>query len=134
MVYEGAFKTKLPHTGSHEPTGTVAALGPDVSGDWKLGDRVGVYLFTNTCGHCAGCKWHKATFGELNARYCANQHMFGILGKDGGFAEYMITTDDAILKIPDAISFERKYEQKSTSLILVHARDCFHLVEVLSFC
>lgn len=35
--------------------------------------------------------------------------MVGISGAEGGFAEYMITTDDAILKIPEEIPFERKY-------------------------
>ncbi|KAG4435707.1 hypothetical protein IFR05_008793 [Cadophora sp. M221] len=108
MVYEGAFKTKLPHIGSHEPTGRIAAIGPNVSGDWRVGDKVGVYLFKNACGHCAGCKWHtKANQGNLNARYCFNQTMHGIVGADGGFSEYMVTSDDAILKIPDAVPFDQ---------------------------
>ncbi len=110
MVYEGAFKTKLPFTGSHEPTGSVAALGPGVSDEWKVGDRVGVYLFSRPCGTCGGCKWYSATHeGKPSARYCDNKTMVGISGAEGGFAEYMITTDDAILKIPEEIPFERKY-------------------------
>ena len=121
MVYEGAFKTKLPHTGSHEPTGTVAALGPEVSGEWKVGDRVGVYLFTNACGTCSGCKWYSSTHGgKLSARYCANQTMFGIVGADGGFAEYMLTSDDAIVKIPDEITFERKHVHEVLLLPLLN--------------
>ncbi|PVH79432.1 GroES-like protein [Cadophora sp. DSE1049] len=108
MVYEGAFKTKLPHIGSHEPTGTVAALGPSVSGDWKVGDKVGVYLFKNACGDCAGCKWYAATYGgKTSARYCFNQTMHGILGADGGFSEYMVTSDDAIVRIPDEVPFDQ---------------------------
>ncbi|KAJ9618110.1 hypothetical protein H2203_009291 [Taxawa tesnikishii (nom. ined.)] len=108
MVYEGAFKTKLPHTGSHEPTGTIAALGPDVSGEWKVGDRVGVYLFTNPCGSCSGCKWYSATFGQKpKARYCDNRTMCGIVGTDGGFAEYMLAHDEAVVKIPEEVSFEQ---------------------------
>ncbi|MAD84288.1 MAG: hypothetical protein CL912_15095 [Deltaproteobacteria bacterium] len=109
MVYEGSFNTKLPFIGSHEPTGNISALGPDVKGDWKVGDKVGVYLFKNACGDCAGCKWHVATFGgKTSARYCFNQTMHGILGADGGFAEYMVTSDDAILHIPEEVPFDRK--------------------------
>ncbi|KAH7357147.1 chaperonin 10-like protein [Rhexocercosporidium sp. MPI-PUGE-AT-0058] len=108
MVYEGAFKTKLPHIGSHEPTGKIAALGSDVAGDWKIGDQVGVYLFKNACGHCSGCKWHVKTYdGKLNARYCFNQAMNGIVGADGGFSEYMVTSDDAIVRIPNAVPFDQ---------------------------
>ncbi|KAH7407255.1 chaperonin 10-like protein [Cadophora sp. MPI-SDFR-AT-0126] len=108
MVYEGAFKTKLPHIGSHEPTGNIAALGPNVSGDWKVGDKVGVYLFKNACGDCAGCKWHAAAYGgKTSARYCFNQTMHGILGADGGFSEYMITSDDAIVRIPEEVPFDQ---------------------------
>jgi propanol-preferring alcohol dehydrogenase len=34
--------------------------------------------------------------------------MHGMVGRDGGFAEYMITSDIAIMKIPDDLPFERK--------------------------
>jgi propanol-preferring alcohol dehydrogenase len=34
--------------------------------------------------------------------------MHGIVRRDGGFAEYMITSDVAIMKIPDDLPFERK--------------------------
>jgi D-arabinose 1-dehydrogenase-like Zn-dependent alcohol dehydrogenase len=108
QVYEGAYKTTLPATGSHEPAGTIAALGSEVSGGWKVGDHVGAYLFRNPCGACNGCKWYAASHsGKLNARYCDNKAMGGIRGADGGFAEYMITSDDAIVKIPDDIPFEQ---------------------------
>lgn len=33
--------------------------------------------------------------------------MTGILGADGGFAEYMKSPDDALLKIPDSVPFEQ---------------------------
>lgn len=108
QVYEGAYKTKLPFTGSHEPAGTIAALGPDVSGGWKVGDRVGVYLFRNPCGKCSDCKWYASSHdGKLYARYCDNKVMGGIRDADGGFAEYMLTEDYALVRIPDAIPFEQ---------------------------
>ena len=108
QVYEGAYKTKLPHTGSHEPTGTIAAIGADASGAWKVGDRVGVYLFRDPCGNCNDCRWYAASHdGRLDARYCANKTMGGILGADGGFAEYMLTKENAIMQIPENVLFEQ---------------------------
>jgi propanol-preferring alcohol dehydrogenase len=108
QVYEGAYHTELPHTGSHEPVGTIAALGPDASKKWKVGDRVGVYLFREPCGSCADCKWYAAEHeGKLNARYCKNKTMGGILKADGGFAEYMISPDDAIMRVPEGLPFEQ---------------------------
>lgn len=108
QVYEGAYHTQLPHTGSHEPVGTIAALGPDASRKWNIGDRVGVYLFRNPCGSCADCKWYAAEHeGNLNARYCKEKSMGGILKADGGFAEYMLSSDDAIMRVPEELPLEQ---------------------------
>jgi D-arabinose 1-dehydrogenase-like Zn-dependent alcohol dehydrogenase len=108
QVYEGAYKTELPHTGSHEPVGRIAAIGPSVSSEWKVGDHVGAFLFRQPCGTCDDCKWYASSHdGQLNARYCDNKVMGGIRGADGGFAEYMITSDDAIVRIPADVPFEQ---------------------------
>ncbi|RDW67517.1 hypothetical protein BP6252_08913 [Coleophoma cylindrospora] len=108
QVYQGSYKTPLPHIGSHEPTGTIVALGPDVSGEWRIGDRVGGYLFRKPCGTCADCKWYAATHsGEFSAQYCANKTMTGISGADGGFAQYMMSPDYALVKLPDNVPFEQ---------------------------
>jgi propanol-preferring alcohol dehydrogenase len=108
QVYQGDYNTELPATGSHEPVGTVAALGPNASQKWKVGDKVGVFLFRNPCGKCTDCKWHASEHdGALDARYCKNKSMGGILKADGGFAEYMIATDETIMRIPESVPFEQ---------------------------
>jgi D-arabinose 1-dehydrogenase-like Zn-dependent alcohol dehydrogenase len=108
QVYQGDYHTELPVTGSHEPVGTIAALGPDASKKWKVGDRVGVFLFRDPCGSCADCKWHASEHGgSLDARYCKNKTMGGITKADGGFAEYMLSKDDAIMRIPEGVPFEQ---------------------------
>lgn len=108
QVYEGAYNSKLPVIGSHEVAGRIVALGPNVSGDWKIGDRVGVYFIRGACGTCTDCTWHSITHnGNLCPRYCQNKTMVGIKGADGGFAQYMIMSDLAILKLPDDVSFEQ---------------------------
>ncbi|KAI8653692.1 PKS-ER domain-containing protein [Fusarium sp. Ph1] len=107
QVIQGVYKTKLPVTGSHEPAGTVAALGEGVRGDWKLGDRVGVLNFRNPCGSCSGCKWALEDIGSLDPRFCKDITMAGILGADGGFAQYMVAPEDTLVTIPDTVSFEQ---------------------------
>lgn len=109
QVYQGTYGTQLPFTGSHEPAGTVAALGAGVNaGIWRVGDRVGVLNFRKPCGRCAGCSWHKQAYeGALDARYCENKTMSGILRSDGGFAEYMIASQEALVRLPDGLSFEQ---------------------------
>ncbi|KAI3572539.1 chaperonin 10-like protein [Fusarium oxysporum f. sp. albedinis] len=108
QVYQGTYGTQLPFTGSHEAAGTVAALGPDVDGStWHVGDRVGVLNFRNPCGTCGGCRWRKQAYDSLDARYCANKTMNGISRSDGGFAEYMLASQEALVHLPDGLSFEQ---------------------------
>ena len=53
-LLDGTFPAELPViTQGHEASGTIAALGPDVSG-WAVGDRV-VVAAGRTCGTCAKC-------------------------------------------------------------------------------
>lgn len=56
-----------PITGSHEPSGVVAALGDKAkaAGRFNLGDRVVAVAITGMCGECPDCK-------EYNPVYCRN--------------------------------------------------------------
>lgn len=107
QVYQGVYNTKLPFTGSHEPAGVVAGLGPNISGDWAIGDRVGVLNFRAPCGSCSGCRWWLREYESPDPRFCENKVMGGISGADGGFAEYMIASDRALVKLPEGLSFEQ---------------------------
>jgi Zn-dependent alcohol dehydrogenases len=107
QVYQGVYGTNLPITGSHEPAGTVVKIGSDVPGDWKVDDRVGVINFREPCNACNGCRWRMKTYSSLDARYCENKTMSGILKADGGFAEYMIASHYAVVRLPRELSFEQ---------------------------
>lgn len=107
QVYQGAYGTQLPFTGSHEAAGTIVRLGPNVPGEWKVNDRVGVINFRNPCDACKGCRWRMDQYGSLDARYCENKIMSGVLGADGGFAEYMIASSYALAHLPDDLSFDQ---------------------------
>lgn len=67
-------------TPGHEVVGEVVALGPDTTGDFATGDRVGVAWLRGTCGHCRYC-----TRGAENL--CPRSVYTG-WDADGGYAEY----------------------------------------------
>ena len=52
MVMSGDFGDHYPITGSHEPSGTIVALGPDVDerGGVRVGQRVAGLLPLSPCG------------------------------------------------------------------------------------
>lgn len=49
MVLNGVFPTQLPHTGSHEGTGTVIRVGTKVN-NFKKGDRIMAGIPKSQCG------------------------------------------------------------------------------------
>ncbi len=91
---EDRFPYRLPLTLGHEGTGTVAGLGPGVSGVAE-GDLVAVYG-PQGCGRCAKC-------AEGKENYCLNAARLGIfppgLGAPGAMAEYLLV-DDARFLLP----------------------------------
>lgn len=100
MVSDGVFGTKLPCTASHEGTGTVSAIGSEVT-NFKEGDRVMCGLPKGPCGICAECQGP-----ENYSQYCQNfEGMVGVT-MDGAFAEYVVTDSRMSAKLPDKVSFE----------------------------
>ncbi|KAF2736068.1 GroES-like protein [Polyplosphaeria fusca] len=100
QVWEGVYESPTPIVPSHEPVGTVVAVGPKAGDKWKIGQRVGPIFMQHACHSCWGCE----TTNDL--RHCINKDMRGLM-QDGGFAEYMIGDPDNTVAIPDSISFEQ---------------------------
>ena len=98
-IADGHFPpTPYPIVPGHEFAGEVVALGADVPGDWRVGDRVAVdpSLF---CGYCTPCR---SGHGNL----CAN---WGATGDtvDGAFAEYVAVPSANCYRIPDSMSWQQ---------------------------
>ncbi|BGP58697.1 hypothetical protein JCM8202v2_006374 [Rhodotorula sphaerocarpa] len=98
-------KTPHPITGQvlpiclgHEFSGTVCQIGPNVKGDWKLGDRV-VIEAVISCGECYGCKR-----GCNNA--CTKLGFVGLSGLGGGLAEYFASPEEYLHRLPDNVSLK----------------------------
>ncbi|KAF2652209.1 alcohol dehydrogenase GroES-like domain-containing protein [Lophiostoma macrostomum CBS 122681] len=97
QVWEGVYESPLPMTGSHEPVGTVVAIGSSVKG-WRVGQRVGVLLFRHQCHVCTNCR----TTNDI--RFCEQADYAG-LKADGGFAEYVIGDAENCVELPEGLEF-----------------------------
>lgn len=87
---------KPPLILGHEPSGTIAGLGQDVSG-FTEGDRV-LAPAVLTCGECEFCRT-----GRENI--CAGMVMFGN-NIDGAYAEYFLAPAKDIFHLPDEIPLQ----------------------------
>jgi len=98
IVYEGVTPTAYsPITLGHEPSGVIAALGPEVEG-WKVGERVTINPFL-TCGNCINCI-------SGNSQICMSRRVIGI-HTEGGLAEFLKVPSENLVHLPKAIPFDQ---------------------------
>jgi L-iditol 2-dehydrogenase len=101
VFHHGHKHIVFPRITGHEVSGVVFKVGKNVK-EYKEGDRVAVAPAI-PCGKCYYCRKGQQTM-------CDNLEAIGY-HYDGGFAEYMLVPEDAVLngcvnKIPDNLSFE----------------------------
>ena len=85
---------QYPRVTGHEVAGVIDEVGPGVT-TWKKGQRVGVGWHGKHCGQCVPCRR-----GDFIA--CQNLRITGF-NDDGGYAQYMIASSDALALIPDSL-------------------------------
>ncbi|WP_139982908.1 alcohol dehydrogenase catalytic domain-containing protein [Nocardioides litoris] len=98
-LLDGTFPALGPPviTQGHEASGTIAAVGPDVTG-WQVGDRV-VPAAGRPCGECRFCA--RGAYGSCTAlRLMAFAY-------DGAWAEYTVALAAGLTRIPDNVSMEQ---------------------------
>jgi propanol-preferring alcohol dehydrogenase len=83
---------KLPRIPGHQVVGTIDSLGEGVS-NFKRGDRVGVAWLYKTCGVCRFCRTERENLC-LKAQFTGYQ-------VDGGYAEYLVVSEDFAYKLPE---------------------------------
>lgn len=88
------FGVRLPFTPGHETAGWVETAGPQVRTVCP-GDAVLVNP-NDSCGRCRSCRLGLDT-------YCESIRMPGFTA-DGGFAEYMVTSERGVVRLPAGIS------------------------------
>ncbi|WP_371407842.1 alcohol dehydrogenase catalytic domain-containing protein [Kribbella sp. NBC_00662] len=91
------FGTVLPRIPGHEIAGVVDAVGEGVT-VWEVGQRVGVGWSGGVDFTCEFCR--RGDFTN-----CVSRTIVGT-SYDGGYAEFMVAPQDAVARIPEALSFE----------------------------
>src|ERR1700733_4391712 len=89
---------KSPVIPGHQVVGTIEALGPGVQ-KRKIGARVGVAWLHHTDGTCEYCRT-----GAENL--CDNPTFTGYT-VDGGYAEYVVASEDFVYSVPETFSDEQ---------------------------
>jgi uncharacterized zinc-type alcohol dehydrogenase-like protein len=95
-----------PLVPGHEIAGVVTEVGPEVT-RFKVGDRVGVGCFVDSCRECAQCLAGRE-------QYCSNPGMVGTynaVGRDGepthgGYSGAIVVDENYVLRIPDSIALD----------------------------
>jgi alcohol dehydrogenase (NADP+) len=95
-----------PVVPGHEIAGIVTAVGAEVT-KYKVGDRVGVGCFVDSCRECDNCK------AGLE-QYCTGTGMVGTynaVGRDGekthgGYSGAIVVDENYVLRIPDSIPLD----------------------------
>jgi uncharacterized zinc-type alcohol dehydrogenase-like protein len=95
-----------PIVPGHEIAGIVTEVGAAVT-KYKVGDRVGVGCFVDSCRECAQCR-----AGE--EQYCTNPGMVGTynaIGRDGqptqgGYSGAIVVDENYVLRIPDSLPLD----------------------------
>lgn len=96
---------QYPLAPGHEITGTVAAVGSEVT-KHALGDRVGVGCLVNSCRECVYCL-------RGDEQFCTQGAVgtYGAVDRDGtitqgGYSQRVVVTEDFVLRIPDALPLD----------------------------
>ena len=99
---------KYPVVPGHEIAGVVSEVGSDVTA-FKVGDRVGVGCFVDSCRDCDNCRAGLQQYcigrGGMIATYNAT-------GRDGtptygGYSTATVVDENYVLSIPDAIPLDK---------------------------
>ncbi|RAH67338.1 alcohol dehydrogenase [Aspergillus aculeatinus CBS 121060] len=108
QIYNGVYNSPLPVTPAHEPAGTIVAVGQNVTGSWKPGQRIGMLNFRGACHACVGCEVARDPLrpNEPDTRFCENKENAGV-NADGAFAEYIVADSATSVLLPDEVSFEQ---------------------------
>lgn len=92
-----------PMVPGHEITGIVSAVGINVK-KFKIGDRVGVGCFVDSCGHCKYCQAGQEQFCEKGVVSVFVGNDYDGHPSYGGYSQAIIVKEDFVISIPDQIS------------------------------
>jgi len=104
-------EVRLPYTPGHENAGWIHEVGAGVT-NVEVGDTVIVHPFI-TCGLCRACR-----LGD--DMHCENGSFPGI-NRDGGFAEYLLTSARSVVKLDPSLQPAEIAALADAGLTAIHA-------------
>src|SRR5437870_6391887 len=97
LVKEGLWPgIQYPRVPGNEVIGVVDAVGEHVK-PWKNGQRVGIGWHGGNCGYCEHCR--RGDFLACNVALLTTG-----ISYDGGYAEYMVASAEALALVPNELS------------------------------
>ena len=96
-----------PFVGGHEIAGVVSQVGSEVT-KFKVGDRVGVGCFVDSCRECEMCR-------QGEEQFCTSRPgtvwTYNGVGRDGlptngGYSKGITVEQDYLIRVPDEVSLE----------------------------
>ena len=114
-VFEGSlgyYRDGLAHypiVPGHEFSGVVAGWGSRIS-DLKEGTRVVVECIQG-CGHCGPCRAGRSIG-------CDNRSEVGVIRKDGGYSEFVITPRRFVHSLPDGLDLQHASLCEPTAVVI----------------
>jgi len=104
QVREEWGSSTFPMVPGHEIAGIVAEVGENVT-KFKVGDRVGVGCFVDSCGECEWCEIGEEQHCRKNVgTYNSREHNGDLTY--GGYSKQIVVKQDYVLRIPDAIELD----------------------------
>lgn len=100
---------KFPLVPGHELAGIVTQVGDEVT-KFKVGDKVGVGCFVDSCGECENCRNGQEMFCTSTDKPAVfTYNSIGRDGKptDGGYSQGITVEQDYVVHIPEEIPFEK---------------------------
>ena len=98
--FEGIF----PMVPGHEIVGEVTAVGDGVT-KFKVGDRVGVGTFVDSCGTCDPCKRGMENYCRTGNVQTYNGRHYDGEESYGGYAKDIVVNQDFVLRVPENLDY-----------------------------
>jgi len=95
----------FPMVPGHEIAGTVAAVGSGVT-RYKIGDKVGVGCFVDSCRTCVQCRKGLEQYCSVGLVLTYNGREHDGTPTMGGYSERIVVDEDYVLRLPDNLPLD----------------------------